>query len=149
MPNKEDIKIPLGSYAFKIKECKKDTSKSSGNPMLVVKAEVVNEGPMIVDGETVDINGLEGTKYISLTEKSIKTLNDFRESCGLEGKVGPADLSNVEPGHFEGRTFTALANTKEEDMVDRDTKQPVINKLTGKPIKSSRFEIGRILTANN
>lgn len=156
---KEEVKIPLASYTFRVKECTKEISKSSGNAMLKVLSELVDEPLMLVDEEQVDVNGLEPKpKYvaplgekdsqgnITYTPKCLKVINEFRKSCSME-LITLADLSSLEPAHFVGRKFVALASSKSEPMVDRETKKEVINKLTGKPILSTSFEIGRVLTA--
>lgn len=156
--DKKDVKMGLASYTFRVKECTKEVSKSSGNQMLKVISELVDEPPVIIDGESVDVNGLEPKpKYISPllekdgngfvpTKKCKTAVNEFRRSCGMD-EVDLNDLANIEPAHFVGRKFTALANTKTDVMKDRETGREVINKLTGKPILTSSFEIGRILTA--
>jgi hypothetical protein len=144
---KEEVKIPRNGYFWRVQKAEKAISKDKGNPMLKLTCELVKEPPMLIDGEQVDVNGLVATKYLSpLTNK--RTVNEFRESCEMP-PIEEADLPNIEAGHYEGRIFHAIGSTNEEDQIDRDTKQPVINKLTGKPVRSSRLEIGRILTKNS
>lgn len=144
---KEEVHIPRNGYFWRIRKAEKALSREKNNPMLKLEVELCKEPPMIIDGESVDVNGLVATKYISpLT--NIRTVNEFRESCEME-PITEADLANIEAGHYEGRVFHAIGQTVVEDQIDRETKQPVINKLTGKPVKSSKLEVGRVLTKNS
>lgn len=164
--DKSEVKLPLASYTFKIKECSKEVSKASGNQMLKLSLELVDEPLMEIDGEQVDVNGLEPKpKYISptaenvsgdpqkpvheFTQKCLKTVNEFRKA--LIPPLDPItkdDLANIDTTHFLGRKLVMLASSKTEPMVDQVTKREVVNKLTGKVIMNTNFECGRILTAN-
>lgn len=155
--DKNQVKFPFNTYILRVKECTKEISKGSGNAMLKVIAEVVDEPPMRVDGEEVDVNGYEPkAKYVSpiveklstgemeITDKCLKAINDFHASLGIDN-ITKADIPNIEPAHYVGRKFQALMETRMEAMVDRETKKELTNKITGQPITSPVTEIGRLV----
>lgn len=158
MTDKTEVKIPFDTYWFRIKEATWEISKKNGNKMFKLITELVETPPLNVDGEEVDVNGLEPKPtYIApvmeshpggthlVTTKCLNNVNNFRQNLRPPlDRITAEDVVNIEPAHFVGRKFVATASTKQGTLKNPETGQDVINKLDGKPIQTFTFEVGRI-----
>jgi hypothetical protein len=128
-------------------------SKSSGQPMLVFKAEAIGPKTIYVDGKPYDPSGIEFSMYCTLQAGKTAQLRNLHLACEL-----PIDISiSARDGKpigikYAGKRFYALCGTeiqtKQKEGANGE-KVDIINPLTGKPITNDNYRIKRILTKDN
>lgn len=126
-----EIRLTGEAYKLRCIECERSQSKA-GNPMLVQTFEIIENKPIIQEGEEVDINGVKIFNFTSLIDSMHVNVNYQRVALGLV-KVTKAELDNINPLDYIGSVGWAYCDSKAEEMKNSVTKQPVINPLTGLP----------------
>ena len=116
--------LPRNRYTLRGLEAKGGLSKSSGNPMITFKAEVLcnGDGLTVIEslGEQVDISGKHVTYYIPFTEGSAANVLEFFEKLGhpLEEGFDPEALLAEEEElpdvkFLKGLIFDAVLSSEE------------------------------------
>ena len=130
------IRFPKNTMLqLRCREAKKQKAKSSGNPQHVLTLEVINTAPFEVDGESIDINGLEFNSYSTLTEKALEFVNRTRRAFGFSDLTA-ADLESADEKEYVGQVCWAFVESTEEDRINELTKEVVKDPYTGEPMKT-------------
>jgi hypothetical protein len=129
-PELSNVKIPRKCYKFRVlPDTRFGLSKSSGNPMITLVAEVIE--PDVVEdkasGTSIKVGGKHAVDYLVLTDKGAKKV---KAACGALGVELPDDESPDVESWF-GLTFDAYAGTTAEDRMDETTGEPAVNPNTG------------------
>lgn len=138
-----EIKLPLDGYMLRVIECDKATSKK-GNPMLVIKAEVVDHPGLSVNGEQVDINGITLNHWVTLMPKTLGIVNTFHKSVGMP-IITESDLSHIDPLMYKGLKFPAVCESVKTEMKGTDG-TPVINPATGEQVITYNRNVKMVLS---
>lgn len=138
------IRLKKQVYKFRISECAEQTSQKEGNRMLVSTCEIVENPPVMVDGQEVDVNGIEITNYTTLTPKALFFVNQFQKALGLP-ELTDEDLPNVQASNYIDLKFYAIAEGKEVPVLDEE-KKPIINPYTGKAATQTQRRIIQFMT---
>lgn len=140
-PEAYSIRFPKNTMLqLRCRDAKKQKSKSSGNNQHVLTLEVINTAPFEVDGEPVDINGLEFTAYSTLTEKALEFVNRIRRAFGF-ADLTKDTLDNADEKEYIGQVCYAFVETIEEDRINELTKEVVKDPYTGAPMKTYQKRI--------
>lgn len=161
-----EIKIPQDSnYIIRITEESFGPAKSSGNPMITLKAEVVSPEEVEVAGEMYSIAGAQtsplyfttqstnqdGVVDPEKTENNVKRLKSLYKACGM-------DDSSINPENpalgFVGKTLYCILYPDTQDRRKSPTKAQLdagqkqgdimINPVTKQPLTSNYIKVGEI-----
>jgi len=128
----EEIKLPLDAYFLRITDAEKKLS-SKKQPMVVTTVEIINHPGINLRGQVIDINGLEIIQYTSLSEKALFAINGIHKAVGMP-QIKVEDLAGYEPAMLKGLEFAAVCKSESRQMLNEETKQPVLNPYTGEPV---------------
>lgn len=135
-----NIRFPKNTLLnFRVIEAKKQQSKQN-NPQHVLTLEVINSAPFDVDGENIDINGLEFMSFSTLTSKALEFANRVRRAFGFND-LTEQDIDSADPKEYIGQVCWAIVESTEEDRINELTKEPVIDPYTGRPMKTYQRRI--------
>lgn len=141
--NSYRIEFPEKGYRLRIMEGETKPN-SKGNRMHTFKLEIFDAAPVNdkVLGP-VDINGIQITHFVTLTEKSLRFVNQFRRAFGFENDLTAADIETDDAKLYEGKVGAAQVKCKKEVKLDGE-KQPVTNLNTGEPMYVIKRELGEL-----
>lgn len=142
MQDQPPFALPLGSYKFKMRDGEKKTSKA-GNPMIVCTLELVDNAMVNTKDGPRDPNGLTVTHYVTLTEKSLRGVNEFRRCVGLP-TVTVDDLPNEDAGFYKDQVGFAVFRGTAEEMKNTETGELIVNPHTKKPEMTFKRELVRL-----
>ena len=142
--------LPRNRYAIRFIDEKHSPSKSTGNPMVTLEAEIVHPETIVspFTGETLEVAGSKVKPiYMSLqskkedgsidtkaTQEAVDRYTDFMQKCGLEVPEKGIDPENPVMG-FKGKVVDAILDA--EEFVQRATPTPE-QRAAGKPGESHR-----------
>lgn len=164
--------LPRNRYAIRFLDEKHSPSKSSGNPMVTLEAEIVSPETVVspYTGETLEIVGAKVKPvYMSLqskdangkvdmkgTQDAIDRYTDYMRKCGLEVPEEGIDPENPVMG-FKGKVVDAILDA--EEFIQRATPTPEqraagqpgdpIKDNDGKELKSYKPFIAMVLGPSN
>lgn len=138
--------LPRNQYTIRFTDEKNSPSKSTGNPMVTLEAEIVFPETIVspFTGETLEIAGAKIKPiYMSLqvkdletsaidttkTQQAIDRYTDFMKKCGLDIPEEGIDNENPVMG-FKGKVVDVILDS--EEFVQRATPTPE-QKAAGKP----------------
>ena len=126
------------NYTLRVLEATSGSSKSSGNPMITLKAEIVRPEKVKRGNKEYNIGGMQVMYYLPFSDKMKGQILDLYERLGLGGDI---DLENLDAKPWEGMVFDAILDS-EEDMpqkkvVAEDGKvtYEAIKDAAGQPVK--------------
>ena len=119
---------------FRCREATNEVSKASNTRQHKLVLEVINAEPFEVDGNPIDINGLEFYNWSTLTVKALPFANRVRAAFGFND-LKEEDISSADAREFIGQTAYAFVESSEEDRINEITKQPVKDPYTGENMK--------------
>lgn len=125
---------------LRVREATNETSKNSKAPQHKLILEVINSAPFEVNGEPIDINGLEFYSYSTLTEKALPFANKVRAAFGFS-ELKADDIARADAREFIGQTCYAIVESSEEDRINELTKEPVKDPYTGATMKTYQRRI--------
>lgn len=160
--------LPKNQYAVRFTDEKASPSKSTGNPMVTLEAEIVAPDTIVspFTGETLEIAGYKiKPVYMSLqaknedgsvdkekTQQAVDRYTDYMKRCGLDVPEEGIDTENPVMG-FKGKVIDVILDS--EEFVQRATPTPEqkaagklgdeIKGQDGKPIKSYKPWITMVL----
>lgn len=161
--------LPKNAYAVRFTDEKNSPSKSTGNPMVTLEAEIVSPETIVspFTGETLEIAGAKvKPTYMSLqvkdpdtgeidtkgTQAAIDRYADYMKRCGLDVPKEGIDNENPVMG-FKGKVVDVILDS--EEFIQRTTPTPEqkaagkpgdeIKGQDGKPIKSYKPFIAQVL----
>lgn len=129
------IRLKRGVYQFRVTDAEK-TKSQKGDPMLVLTSEIINHPPLMIGDQEVNVNGIEITDYKTITPKTLPYVNIFHKALGMP-VIQEHEIPLVDAAAYKGAEFYAVAESKDEPMLDED-KNPMINPHTGQPLMSVR-----------
>jgi len=136
-----NIKFPKNTLLqLRVTEAKNQKSKTNNNPQHVLTLEVINCAPFEVDGEPIDINGLEFTSYSTLVEKALEFANRVRRAFGFSD-LTPSTIDSADCREYVGQVCWAFVESSEEDRINELTKEVVKDPYTGQAMKTYRRNI--------
>lgn len=130
------IRLKRGVYQFRITDAEKTKTQKTGDSMLVLTCEVINHPPITIGDREVNVNGIEITDYKVLTDKTLPYVNLLHRALGMP-EIQAHEISLVEASAYKGADFYAVAESKDEPMLDED-KNPMMNPHTGQPLMLSK-----------
>lgn len=140
-PEAYNVRFPKNTLLqLRVVEAKAQKSKSSNNPQHVLTLEVINSAPFEVDGESIDINGLEFTSYSTLTTKALEFVNRVRRAFGFDD-LTESTMNSADCREYVGQICWAFVESSEEDRINELTKEIVKDPYTGQPMKTYRRNI--------
>lgn len=140
-PEAYNIQFPKNTVLkLRVREASNETSKASKAPQHKLILEVIEAAPVEVNGESIDINGLEFYSYSTLTEKALTFANRVRAAFGFSD-LTKDDFSRADAREFIGQTCYAIVESTEEDRVNEATKEPVKDPYTGQVMKIQQRRI--------
>lgn len=129
--------LPRNSYAIRFLEETHSPSRSTGNPMVTLNAEIVHPETIVspFTGETLEIAGAklkpvylslqskkeDGTIDTKATQEAINRYTDYMSKCGLSVPEEGIDPENPVMG-FKGLVVDAILDS--EEFVQRATPTP-------------------------
>lgn len=131
-------RIPKGVYKVLVREATPETSKTSGNPMVVIKIEVVSPETVQFNGHTVKVVGAKATMYASFSEKAIGGTITFLDAMRVKlpppAETMEQDIANMQEAAKEltGTLFQMNLSSSAEEMKD-SLGNPLLDN-DGKPI---------------
>lgn len=87
------VKIGKNRYGLRLLDRQFETSKRSGNPMIVFDYEVCRPNVITVDGKQWTFGGYKLTHYLALTEKNVERIREFHKAHGISLDV----VSKINP----------------------------------------------------
>ena len=140
-PTTGPLRIPRDTYKVRIMEEPVFKVSSNKNSMLLFKFEIVSPETLSIDGETRKIAGSEFSLNCMLPPINTFMLEQLHKAAKL-----PAEFSlNEESGLPEGITYTGLevyaVCKSEEETQLKDDGEPMINPVTGEPMKANHRKI--------
>lgn len=140
-PEAYNIRFPKNTLLqLRVSDAKAQKSKTSNSPQHVLTLEVINTAPFEVDGESIDINGLEFTSYSTLTVKALEFVNRTRRAFGFDD-LTQSTLDSADCREYIGQVCWAFVESSEEDRINELTKEVVKDPYTGQPMKTYRRNI--------
>ena len=111
----KNIPINRDRYCFRIIEAVFGQSKSSGNNMITITAEIYDPQSItsVRDGKTYNVAGSKVTTYLTLTDKAMGRVADFMEACGMAPEL---DVNAPDTSVFIGKCFSAVAGPDTREM---------------------------------
>lgn len=126
-----NVKLPLNSYRLRCIECKSGKSKK-GSPQLTQTFEVFGASPIVIDGHTIDVNGVKVNNWATLQDNTLDMFNQMREALDLPPVNSPnAVLNELE---YKGREGAAICVSESLEMKNEVTGEPIINPNNGQPV---------------
>jgi len=134
--NSFNAPLPKASYILRVLKAELTVSKSSGNPMTTLEAEIIcrGDGATVVEcmGQKVNAAGRKTTYYIPYTEKSQTQVFEFYDKMGIH--LDELDPENPpSPELLKSLTFEAILSA--EPDIPRMAPRP--GQAVGDPIKDS------------
>lgn len=104
--------LPRDRYTLRCLKAEFGQSKSSGNPMITLKCEIVAPEEIEHGGTKYNISGRDVTFYASLSDKAIGDVFDLYDKFGQT--LDTIDRENPDTAIFEGKTFDAILSAEEQ-----------------------------------
>lgn len=154
------IKLPMGVHPVRFLEVELTNSKRTGNNMLMIKAEIIQEKPLMIQGNEVSIKGLMlAPLYLVLTQKAcanqytglfkLQRLLNVPPGVVIEGELSTIDKLKES---FTGAEFNALIKTEDNSPTNEDPetgeKVAVLDE-NGQPLLKYRYVISEIRSVYN
>lgn len=136
----ELAEIPFNAYRFRCVKCEKGKSREKGTPMLIQTFEFAGNKPININGNEIDINGLQIQAWAVYTEKALGVFNAQRKALGLI-PLKVSELDSFDEKQYLGAEGAATAKTTSKEQKNDVTGETIINPNTGKPMMSYRREI--------
>ncbi len=135
-------RVPRDKYRLRIMEAEFKQAKTKTN-FYEFKCELINNPPIIVDGETIDVNGISGTKRFYLTPKTLSRFGALHKQIGLPLTLTLAQIiAAPNPTVYVGSVFNAICQTTDSPQLKEDG-TPLLDS-EGNQIVYSKFEIGDV-----
>lgn len=135
-PEAYNLQFPKNTILkFRVREATNEKSKATQSPQHKLILEVIEADPFEVNGESIDINGLDFYSYSTLTAKALPFANRVRAAFGFND-LTESDIGQADAREFIGQTCFAIVESAEEDRINELTKEPVKDPYTGQTMKT-------------
>lgn len=124
--------------------------KQSEEPMHVTRWEIIKpesveiEVPGEEEPQVIKTVGISVTEYFSYSPKALAMTKDRLRVLGLEMPEDPHNPTDEETKQFLGVVMGAICYSTEENQIDEETKTPIIDPKTEKPMVRYQTNIGQV-----